>query len=241
MDRRARSAVIGVFCVGVAAGCAGELPPPQTRSVIIYSGERIMASPERMAEVEAWLRPQLEEIELNPDFLIRVIQEDLARYPWDALEVVADTADIRIASSALDAETPYMIYAHLRLMQERGTLAEWVPEAEDAGAYETEEAIVSRVADVWLLGRSVFDTQPFGPMDELLYAKEFGYLEDFLLATQADRFPEALEDYREGNPENEEVFRNWFGQTFEREGPGFLPQPGDAPEETPTDRVTAPS
>ncbi|MSR22124.1 MAG: hypothetical protein EXR92_01055 [Gemmatimonadetes bacterium] len=227
MPMRSGTTIAGVLLAAGLGACSSELPPPQTRSVIIYSGQRITADPERMGEVDAWLRPALEDIDVNPSFLIRMIQEDTTRYPWDALELVADTAEVKIARTALDAETPYMIYAYLRLRQERGTLEELVPEAVDLAGFALEKAIVNRVADVWLLGRSAFDTQPFGPVDEILYAREFGYLEDLLLATQAARFPEAVEEYRERNPGKEVEFRDWFLRTFERDGPGYLRPPGE--------------
>ena len=231
MSVRVQAIVAGVLFAAGLTGCAAPLPPPQTRSVIVYTGERILPSSERMAEVEAWLQPVVEDIGLNPTFLIRVIQEDVTRYPWDALDLVADTADVRVADAALDGETPYMIYAFLRLMQERDAVDEWIPEAEGLEGFQVEEAIVSRIADVWLLGRSVFDTQPFGPMDELLYAKEFGYLTDFLLATQGDRFTEAADQYREANPDKAVEFRDWFLRTFERDGPGYL-RPAEADSTT---------
>jgi hypothetical protein len=226
--RKAGGALTGALFVVAGVACSSELPPPQTRSVIIYSGERILPTSERMGEVETWLRPVLENIELDPSFLIRTIEEDAARYPWDALDLVADTADIRVADAALDADTPYLIYAFLRLMQERGTLDEWMPEAAELSGFELEQAIVSRVSDVWLLGRSVFDTQPFGPMDEILYSKEFGFLEEFLLATQASRFPAAVEAHLARSPERTAAFREWLLRTFEREGPGFLQPSGEA-------------
>jgi hypothetical protein len=209
------------------SGCSGELPPPQTRGIIIYSGERIQTTPERMAEVERWLRPQLEHIDTSRDFLIRLVEEDGFRYPWDTLEIEGDTASVRIATTALDAETPYLIYAHLRLLEEEGRLEEWAPEAEGLEGFEAERAILTRVSDVWLLGRAAFDTHPYGPMDELLYANEFGYLEDFIFATQGDRFRTEEQSYREENPEREEEFRAWMLETFERELPGFLAEAAD--------------
>jgi hypothetical protein len=212
---------------GVA--CAGELPPPNTRPIIIFSGERIQPDPQRMAEVERWMRPQLEDIEFNPNFLIRVLQESVSRYPWSTLDLEGDTADIRIAASASDAETPYMIYAHFRLMQEQGALEEWLPEAEGEEGVGIELAILNRVSDVWLLGRSVFDTQPFGPLDELLWSNEAGYLEDFVYATQGDRFEEAGAAFRAANPDREEAFRSWFQRTFERDGPGFMSSGTESP------------
>lgn len=212
----------GLLLVVILAACSTQLPLPTTRPIILYSGERLRAEPERMAEIEAWMRPQLFDIETNPDYLIRVIREDQARYPWDTVDLVADTADIRLQEGASDAETPFLIYAHLRLMQEQGALAEWAPETEGLDAFETERALLERVSDIWLLGRTVYDTQPFGPLDELLWAREAGYLEDFLVSTQGERFPAARERYAEAEPGRAEAFRDWFERTFERDGPGFV-------------------
>lgn len=232
-----RGPLVGLLLVSVLAGCSTQIPPPQTRPIILYSGERLRAEPEEMLAVEEWMRPQLFEIETNPDFLIRVIREDVARYPWDTLDLVADTADIRLQDGASDAETPFLIYAHLRLMDSRGELAQWAPETEELDGLAVELALLDRIADIWLLGRTVYDTQPFGPMDELLWARESGYLEDFLVATQGDRFPEARARYVARGPERASEFQAWFERVFEREGPGFLPSSedvatGDAPDPT---------
>jgi len=175
-----------------------------------------------MAEVDQWVLKEIEEIEFDPSFLIRLAFEDIARYPWDTLDLVGDTADVRLQAGATDAETPYQIYAHLRLVQERGELTEWVPEAEGLSGFEAERAILRRVSDTWLLGRTVYDTQPYGPLDELLWAHESGYLEDFMVATQGARFPEATAAYAASDSDRGEIFQQWFERTFEREGPGFV-------------------
>lgn len=227
MNTPGRATTIALLMSPMLGACGGQTPPPETRSVIVYSGVRLQPDAERMAEVESWLRPQLEEIQTNPGFLIRMIREDETRYPWDGLEIYGDTADIHLQTTAADAETPYQIYAHLRLVQDYGTLEEWAPEAAGLEGLEAEEAILTRVADVWLLGRSVFDTQPFGPMDELLYSSEYGYLEDFILATQGDRFAEERERYLEERPERAEEFEEWLEATFERTEPGYLADSDD--------------
>jgi hypothetical protein len=232
--KRPRPASSAWLLLGLSiSACGGGPPIPTTRPIILYSGERLRADPERMAEVDQWVLEELEEIEFDPSFLIRIAYEDVARYPWDTLDLIADTADIRLEAGASDAETPYQIYAHLRLVQARGELTEWVPEAEGLTGYEAERAILRRVSDVWLLGRTVYDTQPFGPLDELLWSHEAGYLEDFMIATQGDRFPEAMAAYQSRASEREEVFREWFQRTFERDGPGFLPGSADSQPATP--------
>jgi hypothetical protein len=186
-----------------------------------------------MSEVDQWVLKELEEIEYDPPFLIRLAFEDVARYPWDTLDLVGDTADVRLQAGATDAETPYQIYAHLRLVQDRGELAEWAPEADGLVGFEAEQAILRRVSDTWLLGRTVYDTQPYGPLDELLWAHEAGYLDDFMIATQGRRFPEEMAAYAATGGVQADTFRQWFERTFEREGPGFVS--GPASEEPPPD------
>ncbi len=221
-----RGALVGLILLPLLGACAGQMPVPQPRSIIIYSGERIQTDGERMMEVETWMRPQLEHIETSPDFLIRVNRENVQRYPWDGLRIEGDTANIRVYSLTGDIDTPYLIYAHLRIAQEMGDVDRWLPEeAEGLEGFELEKAILERVAEVWLLGRSVYDTQAFGPLDELLYSAEFGYLEDFILATQGDRFGELRDQRLADAPERMEAFGEWFSRTFERPEPGYITDP----------------
>lgn len=213
--------------VGLAvllAGCAGTTPPPQPRTVVVFSGERIQTTPERMEEAEQWLRPALEDIDRNPSFLIRVHRDEQASYLWDSTELVADTAIIHVQRAAGDAETPHLIYAHLQLMAQRGELGEWLPAAEERELEELEQEleILGKVAEIWLLGRAVFDTQAYGPLDELLYANERGLLTEFVLATQGDRFAEEKVGYTADNPDWEETLADFFRRTFERDGPGYV-------------------
>lgn len=229
MNRSARLLLAGFVVLLVVlpalAACGGTATLPELRTVIVFSGERISPDPERLEEVEQRLRPQLEDIDQNPSFLIRVNREGSAAYPWDTLEMDGDTVSITVARAATDAETPYLVYAHLHIMAERDELGEWLPEAEEEGlvGLELEEAILRRVSDIWLLGRSAFDTQAFGPLDELLYARERGLLRSFVLATQGDRFAEDRERHAEENPEWEEELSDFLARTFERDAPGFLP------------------
>ena len=211
-------------------GCASQVPVLMPRSIVVYSGERIQPETARMEEVEAWLTPELDRINLDPAFLIRLsaVQEEV--YPWDGLEIVADTADLVLTDTAADAETPFLVYGYLRLMDARGALVEAYPGTEGLTGYILERAILERVAEVWLLGRSVFDTQPYAPLDELVYASEFGYLDDFIFATQPDRFPGEEAAHRTENPGREEEFRSWFRNTFGSDGPRFIRAPDEQSE-----------
>jgi hypothetical protein len=222
----------------VVAGCASTPSLPQPRSVITVTGERLTADPQAMFDVNEWIRPQLVEIERNPTFLIRIIQENTAHYPWSTLELTGDTAQVTVQQGQADTETPFLLYAHFRLMAERGpsALEPWLPEAFETTGFPLERAILERIADVWLLGRSVFDTSPFGPLDELVYAREAGFLDEFIYAAQPDRFATEGAVFTEANPDREAAFRGWFQRVFEREGPGFIRilTPAAEPAEGPT-------
>jgi hypothetical protein len=214
--------ILAVVGAPLLAACGRGAPLPTPRSVIVYTGARVQADAERMEEVDQWLRRQTDHIDRSRGFTIRVLRRETAAYPWDDLEISGDTARVFVQHLARDAETPYMLYAHFHLMSRQGRLQDWLPEAPDAEGFELERAVLKRIADVWLYGRSVFDTQPFGPLDELLYASEHGFLDEFILATQTDRFEDRKVAYYEENPERQEAFRRWFLDTFEREGPGYV-------------------
>jgi hypothetical protein len=215
----------------VAVSCGpAQLPTPDPRPILVYSGERIAADAERMREVENWLVPELERIDLDPEFLIRIEEQREAWYPWDTLEIVSDTAEVSLASAAPDAQSPYLIYGYLKLMESWGELPEVLPEAAAQDEYGAERAIVSKVSDVWLLGRSVYDTHPFGPLDELVFSKEAGYLEDFIFATQGERFADEAAAHRAANPDRAAEYAEWFRRTFSAERPQFSRPPGAEPQ-----------
>lgn len=230
LTKRRVMTAAGLLALQALAACGGPPPLPQTRTVVVFTGERIQTDGERMQEVERWLRPQLEDIDQNPSFLIRVEREPDPAYLWDALEVEGDTATITIERAAVDVDTPHLIYAHLHLMAARGELARWVPsldeDEEQPEGLEMERHILQYVADIWLLGRSVFDTHAYGPLDEVLYANERGLLVPYILATQGDRFADERERFTEEDPEWEERLEEFFRRTFERDGPGYLPGEG---------------
>jgi len=216
-------ALVGAPLLLAACGGGAALPPP--RSVIVYTGVRILPDADRMEEVDRWLSPQLEEIRRSRDFTIHVLRTDSAEYPWQSMDMGRDTVRVFVQQLAPDTETPFVVYAHYHLMAERDELERWLPDAEGAEGFELERAILERLSDVWLFGRSVFNTQPYGPLDELVYSAEYGFLDEFILAAQPERFEDLAATHREENPERWEDFRSWFQDTFERDGPGYIADP----------------
>jgi len=120
-----------------------------------------------------------------------------------------------------DSEIPAQIYGHLHLMAKMGRLEEFLPEAATATGFQLERAILERVADAWLLGRTVYDFSPYAPLDELIYAREAGYLDAFIFTARPEDFAEARAKWARENPGRSDEYRTWFLKTFNREPPGL--------------------
>lgn len=232
-----RRALWAALVVTIAA-CAPPGDTPTPRPIVIHSGARLTASPERMERADAWVREAMENIQEDPTFLIRTLQVPEMVYPWDGLEIEGDTAQVAYQSTAVDARTPYMIYAHLHLMKEMGRLDTWLPDASDLEDFELERAILAQVSEVWLYGRTVFDASAHLPLEELMYSAENGYLDAFILTARPDEFADARDAWLNAKPEGEEEYVAWFQQVFQNQPPGLRPAAeelapgGQAPADT---------
>jgi len=220
--RRSRTGAV-VALVGFLAGCGAGTELPSPRPLILHSGARLSPDAQRMGEIDRWVQPQVERIREDPSFLIRTVAQREAIYPWEGIEFRGDTVEIHFLGGVAEARVPILVYAHLHLLHRRGTeaLAEWMPEAADAEGYDLERAIMERVADAWLYGRAVWDAPPHQVLDEIVYARENGFLDAFLLTARPQEFADARERWIEENPDGIEDYRQWFVETFDREPPGL--------------------
>ena len=206
-----------VVFVGIAlAGCGGQelirLPP--ARPIIVSSGERIRVDPARMDTIYAWVLDENDNIELDPTFLIAGVPAARESLPWQTINFVGDTARLQYDRANPDVTTAFNIYAHLHLMERMGRLDEWLPEHADAEGYALERAIVERMTDVWLLGRSMFDAPAYRLLDEVMYAREAGFLDAYLLVARGDEFPKERERWEEENPGRLDEYREWYARVF---------------------------
>jgi len=215
-------AILAPIAVGATACGTGAVKLPTPRRLVIHSGERIMPTEERMAEVDAWAREQMDSIREDPSFFIKPIGGDAPAYPWETLRIneAGDTAVIAYQSRP-GLYGPYTIYAHLHLMEAQGRLDRWLPEAAGGTPFEIEKAILSRVADAWIYQRSIHDVRPNGILDELAYAKEKGFLDAFILTARPDQFVEARRAWLAENPAGRGAYVAWFRSAFERDPPGL--------------------
>ncbi|NNM32243.1 MAG: hypothetical protein HKO53_04230 [Gemmatimonadetes bacterium] len=218
-----RTAFISLALTALVVGCTSapaELPNP--RRLVVHSGARLAPAKADMEEVDSWIREEVDSITADPSFMIITTPQEGPAYPWDGfyLSEGSDTANVRYQAGT-DAGNPYLIYAHLQLMAAQDRLDRWYPEAEGLEGYELERAIMARTADTWLYQRSLFDARPYGLLDELVYAKEEGFLDAFILTARPDDFVEARRAWLEENPGRNEEYVAWFQETFQRPPPGL--------------------
>lgn len=214
MLRRMLTAVAAGVVLWGCGPAQSLLPPP--RPLIIRSGARLRAEPERMTEIDRWVRIQLDSIELDPSFwIITDFQED-ASLLWEGLAISNDTATIKVQGVSSEVIRTYSLYAHLHLMKTLDRQAAWMPEAPEADGLDFERAALERVSDAWFYARSIFDAIPYEPLDELLYSNENGHLDAYIFTMRPDEFEEERTAWMEANPEGLDAYLEWFRETFRR-------------------------
>jgi hypothetical protein len=223
---RRKAARIGPFALIVAVTACGSgvmsIPPP--RPVVIYSGARLTADRERMEEVNRWVTAEDVNIVEDPSFWVHDLRPARDEpYPWEGMRIQGDSVWVPLPPTYPDTRLVFHIYGHLHLMVEMGRQELWLPEAPDAVGYDLERAILDRCADAWILGRTVFGTMPYGPFDELAYAKEAGFLDAFIFTARPDDFAATRTEWARANPGESDRYREWFLDTFSREPPGLRP------------------
>ena len=204
--------------------CASAAPPiPEPRSIVIYSGARIRPTYEEMEVINEWVTREQQNIIEDPSFFVVNSRALGDSYPWDGMVITPtkDSVTVNVPLAGQDGLLVYEIYGHLHLMVEMGRQEEWLPEAPTEVGYDLERAIVSRVADAWILGRTVYDSNPFGPLDEIAYAKDGGYLDAFIFTARPNEFAASRTEWARANPDAVSEYRDWFVNTFNREPPGI--------------------
>jgi hypothetical protein len=225
--RRSPAVALTVLLVSLSGyACGGGLTLPPPRPLVTTSGARLSADPDSLEVIYDWLVIQDQVIEEDPSFLIESVPSEEDNYPWETLVLAVhgapgDTARYQYVRSNPDITDAYNIYAHLHLMRRLNRLEEWLPNQGSAEGFALERAIVGRMADAWLLGRTTFDTQPHQLLDELIYAKDAGYLDAFILTARPDDFAQEREAWLRENPQGLEQYREWFRETMGGDPPGI--------------------
>ncbi len=189
--------------------------------MVIPSGARLRVDQDRANEINAWVTAEQRNIQQDPSFWVISQPAEGEPYPWEGMRMSNDTVWVPVPRRSNDPQLVFQIYGHQHLMARMGRQEEWLPEAPDATGFELERAILARAADAWILGRAVYNTVPYAPLDELAYAKESGFLEPFIFTARPDEFAAARADWARANPQGMERYRDWFLETFNREPPGL--------------------
>ena len=205
----------------VAGACVGGSLLPAPRPLVVRSGARVYADEARLDEIDLWVRAQLDNITLDPSFLVSYETSAEETYPWDGLKITGDTAEVLLYAAAPESLNFLYLYGHFHLMDRMDRLEEFLPEGVGAEGYQLERAILARVSDAWLYGRSVFDIPPYGPLDQLMFSRENGYLDAFVLTARPEEFEEERARWLRENPGRVEEYGRWFLETFETEAPGL--------------------
>lgn len=213
-----------VLAAGVGTACAsGPMTAPPPRPIVVSSGQRLRADTARIDSIYSWLSVQSRRIQEDPSFLIASTPTARETTPWATIQMVGDTARYQYDRAHPDITTAYDVYATYHLMKKVGKLVDWLPGHENDEGYALERAIVDRMADAWLLGRASFDAPPYTPLDELLFAREAGYLDEYMLTTRASEFAAEKEAWERDHPGRIEEFRSWFARSFRKDAPGGAP------------------
>ena len=212
-----------LILTSMAASACSKGPPelPAPRPIVIRSGERLRADPDRMAGIDAWYRAERENIVNDPGFMIVTVPRDTPSYPWESLYMSSDSATFGIQSGYPEAQQIFEIYAHLRLMKKLGRIEEFLPGGDNLNGFAFEREALSKVADAWLLGRAVYQAEAFDPLEEILFASENGYLEAMILTARGDEFKDERQAWLKEDPEALERYRQWFVSAFSKEPPGL--------------------
>jgi hypothetical protein len=165
-----------------------------------------------------WGSPHLRLVQ-DPSIHVHTLPDTAATYPWETLDIEGDTARVRLTPEHPDSHTSYTVYAFLHLVHRQGRIEAWLPEAAAAEGLALESAIVERMAETWLLGRSAFMLEPHPAMDALLRASESGNLDAFLLTARPGDFAEERARWLAEDPDGPERYRRWFRAEFGTEPP----------------------
>jgi hypothetical protein len=165
-----------------------------------------------------WGNPHLRLVQ-DPSVHVHTVPDTVETYPWETLDIEGDTARVRLTPEHPDSHTSYTVYAFLHLVHRQGRIEDWLPEARAADGLALERAIVKRMAETWLLGRSAFLLEPHPAMDALLRASESGYLDAFLLTARPGEFAAERARWLAADPDGPERYRQWFRTEFGTEPP----------------------
>ncbi len=195
-----------------AALLAGPGSASAQYQILSPAGDTIRFERDRLLEMREFSTALREDLERDPAVLYYtafgpVVERDDAAsaFPWNAIEVVTDSlAGVVTPGNLREADRAYVNYAVLRMRAERADpdvpCDEWMGREVEA----VEGFVVG-----WIVARTLFGGPPFGPLDELVFARAAGVLPG-LIADQGDpHLRGCLTVWRQANPDAIRTYREW--------------------------------
>ena len=118
----------GALVLG-ACGGGGAPDLPEPRPVVVFSGARINAEPERMEEIHGWVTDAVRTIEEDPTFWLNTSYVPEPRYPWETL-VDLEGFSMAAAAAAIGSTTVAVKWRAVRARRRLRALLETPPERE---------------------------------------------------------------------------------------------------------------
>ena len=218
--RRDRLALL-LLALFASAGAAFPRAAAAQYTLAAPNGEEVVFDGQRLLEMRDRSRTLWNELQDDPRVLYytaygRELERDDAAqaYPWNAIEVVADSLAAVITPGNLrEADRAYYNYAVLRMHAVRKD-----PDVACDEVFGREMEAVDGFVDGWVVARTLFGGPAFEPLDEFALAREAGVLEG-MVADRGDRqLGGCLAVWRDANPGAVDAYRAWRAETYGADG-----------------------
>ena len=208
---RVRLLIVGAALAAGPAGLAAQytLTAPGGEDVV-FEGDRLLGMRDRS-------RALWNELQEDPHILYYTAygrelgpgDADQA-YPWNAIEVVADSLAAVITPGNLrEADRAYYNYAVLRMHAVGED-----PDVSCDEVFEREMEAIDGFVDGWVIARTLFGGPAYDPLDEFAFAREAGVL-DGMIASRGDRqLGGCLQVWRDANPSAVEAYEAWRADSW---------------------------
>lgn len=209
---RAVALVIAVF-----AGVVLDAPAAAQYSLTAPAGTTVEFDRERLLDMRERSQALWADLQEDPRILYytaygRELGERDAEsaYPWNAIEVVADSLAAVITPGNLrEADRAYYNYVVLRMHAVRED-----PDVPCEVLFERELEAVDGFVDGWVIARTLFGGPAYEPLDEFAFAREAGVLPGLIAARGDRQLGGCLAVWRSANPEAVARYETWREERF---------------------------
>ena len=223
-DERARrpSGAVPLPLVAVVVWLAG-VPADLVAQYTLTApgGEDVVFEGDRLLEMRDRSRSLWNELQEDPHILYYTAYgrelgpaDASQAYPWNAIEVVADSLAAVITPGNLrEADRAYYNYAVLRMHAVGED-----PDVSCDQVFAREMTAIDGFVDGWVIARTLFGGPAYDPLDEFAFAREAGVLEGMIAANGDRQLGGCLRVWRDANADAVDAYRAWRADSWVAEG-----------------------